>query len=97
MAARKGVVHSAAFKARVAMAALRGDRTASQLASQFGVHAVRIAKWKRRLVEQAAELFEDGRCRRSDPGPDERELYEEIGRLKVELDWLKEKQVAQFD
>jgi len=96
MAARKRVVHSAAFKAKVAMAALRGDRTVSQLGSQFGVHPVQVAKWKRRLVEQAAELFQDGRRRPSDQGPDEKELYEEIGRLKVELDWLKKK-VAQLD
>jgi transposase-like protein len=96
MATRKRVVHSAAFKAKVAMAALRGVRTSSQLASQFGVHPVQIGKWKRRLVEQAAELFQDGRRRTSDPGPDQKELYEEIGRLKVELDWLKKK-AAQLD
>lgn len=96
MAARKRVVHSAAFKARVAMAAVRGDRTASQLASQFGVHAVQIAQWKRRLIEQAAELFEDGRRRARPQGPSNEELYAEIGRLKVELDWLKKK-AAQLD
>lgn len=95
MATRKRVVHSAAFKAKVAMAALRGDRTVSQLGSQFGVHPVQVAKWKRRLVEQASELFQDGRRRASDQGPEEKELYEEIGRLKVELDWLKKK-AAQF-
>jgi len=55
MATRKRSVHSAAFEAEVAMAALRGVRTSSQLASQFGVHPVQIGKWKRRLVEQAAE------------------------------------------
>ena len=96
MAARKRVVHSAAFKAKVAMAALRGDRTVSQLGGQFGVHPVQVAKWKRRLVEQAPELFQDGRCRPSEQGPDEKELYEEIGRLKVEVDWLKKK-AAQLD
>ena len=96
MAARKRVVHSAALKAKVAMAALRGDRTVSQLGGQFGVHPVQVAKWKRRLVEQGAELFQDGRRRQSDRGPEENELYEEIGRLKVELDWLKKK-VAQLD
>lgn len=96
MTTRKRVVYSAALKAKVAMAALRGDRTVSQLGGQFGVHPVQVAKWKRRLVEQAAELFQDGRRRPSDQGPDERELYEEIGRLKVELDWLKRK-AAQLD
>ena len=96
MATRKRVVHGAAFKAKVAMAALRGERTASQLASQFGVHPVQIAKWKRRLLDGAAELFEDGRRRAIPEGPKEQELFEEIGRLKVELDWLKKK-AAQFD
>jgi putative transposase len=96
MATRKRVVHGAVFKSKVAMAALRGERTASQLASQFGVHPVQIAKWKRRLVDGAAELFEDGRRRAVREGPQEQELFEEIGRLKVELDWLKKK-AAQFD
>jgi transposase-like protein len=53
MATRKRSVHSAAFEAEVAMAASRGERTSSQLASQFGVHPVQTGRWKRRLVEQA--------------------------------------------
>ena len=79
-------------KAKAALAAVRGDRTASQLASQFGVHATQIGQWKRRLLEGAPELFSDGRRREAD---DQEaviaELYEQIGRLQMELAWLKKK------
>jgi len=84
--------HSPAFKARVAIEAIRGDKTLSQLGSQFKVHPVQIAKWRKSAMEQLPELFVDGRKRKDEPadaGSDV--LYEEIGRLKVELDWLKKK------
>ena len=80
------------MKAKVALAALRGDRTTAQLASEFGVHATQVAAWKRRLLEGAPALFADGRSSRRDEGtPDEEELYEQIGRLKMEVEWLKKK------
>jgi transposase-like protein len=86
--ARKRRHLAAAFKAKVALAAVREDRTSAQLASAFGVHAAQIAVWKRRLLDGAAGLFEDGR--RSQPaGADEQALYAEIGRLKMEVEWLK--------
>ncbi len=87
---------SAAFKAKVALAACRGDRTQSELSSQFEVHPNQISKWKAHLLEHLTELFEDGRKSRKDDSPDESELYEQIGRLKMELDWLKKKS-AEFD
>ena len=84
--------HSAQFKARVAIEAIRGEKTLSQLGSQFKVHPMQIAKWRKAALEQLPELFEDGRTRKaSDSKPDNDGLYEEIGRLKVELDWLKKK------
>jgi len=87
----------AAVKAKAALAAVRGDRTASQLASQFGVHATQIGQWKRRLLEGATELFADGRRRESeDQEAVVAELYEQIGRLQMELAWLKKK-VARLD
>ena len=89
--ARKRTVHAARLKAKAALAAVKGDKRLSELSSQFGVHSTQIAAWKRRLLEGAAELFEDGRRRKSSNGPDEEELYEQIGRLKMELEWLKKK------
>jgi transposase len=84
-------------KAKVALAAVRGDRTTSQLVSQFGVHCTQIGQWKRRLLEGAAELFSDNR-RREAESQDAlvAELYEQIGRLQMELGWLKKK-VARLD
>ena len=84
------------LKAKVALAAVRGDRTIAQLASQFGIHGNQVSAWKRTLLEHAAELFEDGRRRSQETSSNEQELYEQIGRLKMELEWLKKK-AAQFD
>lgn len=89
---RKRRVLGSALKARVALAALRGDKTTAQLASEFAVHASQVAAWKKQLLAQAAELFEDGRSKRRDESAaDEQELYEQIGRLKMEVEWLKKK------
>jgi transposase-like protein len=84
--------YSPKFKARVATEAIRGEKTLSQLGSQFRVHPIQIAKWRKTAVDQLPELFVDGRKRASQDGEtDSDALYEEIGRLKVELDWLKKK------
>ena len=76
--------HSPQFKARVVIEAIRGHKTLSQLASQFKVHPIQIAKWRKFAVEQLPELFVDGRTRKGaavETGNDA--LYEEIGRLKA--------------
>lgn len=84
--------YSPRFKARVAVEAIRGERTLNQLASQFQVHPIQIGQWRKTALEQMAELFANGRKRRGQDGDVEKDaLYEEIGRLKVELDWLKKK------
>lgn len=84
--------YSAKFKARVTVEAIRGEKTLSQLGSQFKVHPIQIAKWRKSALEQLPELFVDGRTRKGQSGEaDSNALYEEIGRLKVELDWLKKK------
>jgi len=84
--------HSPKFKAHVVTEAIRGEKTLSQLGSQFKVHPIQIAKWKKSAMEQLPELFVDGRTRKSQPQEaGNNALYEEIGRLKVELDWLKKK------
>lgn len=84
--------YSPKFKARVAMEAIRGEKTLNQLGSQFRVHPVQVAHWRKTAVEQLQEIFIDGRKRKKkDNEVDQDALYEEIGRLKVELDWLKKK------
>ena len=84
--------HSPKFKARVAVEAIRGEKTLSQLGSQFKVHPIQIAKWRKSALEQLPELFVDGRTRKiGNSDTDSSALYEEIGRLKMELDWLKKK------
>ena len=88
---RKRRVFGAAFKAKVALAAVRGDKTTAQLASELGVHTSQVTAWKKQLLEQAAGLFEDGRTGRNEQAADEQELYEHIGRLKMEVEWLKKK------
>lgn len=80
------------FKAKVALEAIRGERTLTQLASQYHVHPIQVGQWRKTALEQLAELFVDGRKRKCRDEDSERDaLYEQIGRLKVELDWLKKK------
>ena len=86
---------SGAFKAKVALAAIRGDKTTAELASQFGVHGNQVSAWKKQLLKGALELFADRRTREAN-GAAEEELYEQIGRLKMEVEWLKKKS-AQLD
>jgi transposase-like protein len=90
--------HSSEFKARVALEALKGQKTLNELASEFGVHPVQITQWKRQLQEASAGVFES-----SAPGRREREqeqlveqLYQEIGQLKVEVDWLRKKGISRL-
>jgi transposase-like protein len=76
----------------VATEAIRGEKTLSQLGAQFQVHPMQIAKWRKAAIDQLPELFGDGRTRKAaGDGVDTDALYQEIGRLKVELDWLKKK------
>lgn len=83
--------HSVSFKAKVAIAAVRAQETVAQLSSRYAVHSSQIHQWKRHLLEGAEGLFGTvGRPRKGDT--DEvsvDELYEQIGRLKLELEWFK--------
>ena len=81
--AGKRKVHTSAFKAQVALAAYKGDRTANELAGHYGVHPTLIHAWKKQLVQGAEEIF-------GSPAR-QAELFEQIGRLKMELEWLKKK------
>ena len=90
--ARKRRSFSGAFKAKVALAACRGEKTTAQLAAEYEVHVGQITAWKKQLLERAPELFEDGRGKRAaDDEASDQELYEQIGRLKMEVEWLKKK------
>lgn len=88
---RKRRTFGPAFKAKVALAAVRGDKTTAELASKFKVHANQVSAWKKQLLEGATELFADGRSRKEEASAAEEELYEQIGRLKMEVEWLKKK------
>ncbi len=85
--------HSKTFKSKVALEAVRGIMTSSELASKFGVHPSLIGKWKRTLVDRAQELFISGKSTGDDRDLDviTAPLYQEIGRLKMEVDFLKKK------
>jgi putative transposase len=91
MAKRKQ--HPAAFKAQVALAAAKGDKTINQVAAQFGVHPTLIHGWKKKLLAEATALFE-GAAQARPPEAPQAELFEQIGRLKMELEWLKKKAAA---
>ncbi len=89
---RKRRILGSSFKAKVALAACRGDKTTAQLASEYEVHAGQVTAWKKQLLAGAAGLFEDGRGRKPDESSaDEEQLFEQIGRLKMEVEWLKKK------
>jgi transposase-like protein len=82
--------HSAQFKAKVALEALKGQKTLNELSSQYGVHPNQISRWKQQLQEGVHEVFSNGNQRRTRQEEElKARLYQEIGQLKVEVDWLK--------
>ena len=92
MMSTKRKLHSAKFKAKVALEACRNDKTAAELISRYKISSGQISTWKKVLINDAIQLFESGRSKkRIDETALTAPLYEEIGRLKVELDWLKKK------
>jgi transposase-like protein len=84
---RKRRNHSASFKAKVALAALRGDKTMPELAEQFDVHPNQIQAWRRKLLEQAGQLFERGSKSSGDAEHELKELHAKIGQLTMERDF----------
>jgi len=96
--AKKRTMHSVQFKAKVALEALREQRTVSELAHRYSVHSSQIHDWKKRLLEGVPSVFEQPGARRQDEELQRiPELYEQIGRLQVELEWLKKKHASLRD
>jgi len=94
--AQKRKQYSGEFKFKVALEAAKGTKTMSQLASETGVHPTQIGQWKRQLLEEGVEFFShNGNGKEQRDEKVEAELYEQIGRLKMELEWVKKK-AAQF-
>ena len=84
--------HMAAYKFRVALEALEGSKTISQLSSEHEIHANLIRAWKRQLLEGGPSVFaSNGERKQREQEGQEAELYEQIGRLKMEVEWLKKK------
>lgn len=82
---------SGQYKAKVAFEAIRGVKTVNEIAQEFGVHPTQVGQWKKELQTQASSLFDAKRGPKPDPAANPDRLYSEIGRLKMELDWLKKK------
>jgi transposase-like protein len=78
------------LKAKVAVEAIKGQRTVNEIASAYGIHPHQVTQWKKQALEQLPEIFSNGRARERLVDEELRDrLYQEIGQLKVELDWLK--------
>ena len=84
--------HPAAFKAKVALEAAKQTRTLAELAKAYQVHPVQISQWKKQLLDGIESLFRDGRRREQDESQAiQAALYEQIGRLNMEIEWLKKR------
>ena len=84
--------YDAVFKAKVALEAIKGEQTISEIASKTGVHPNQISKWKKQALEELPGIFSNVRKKHREQSEElESELYKQIGQLKVELDWLKKK------
>ena len=82
--------YTPSLKAKVAVEAIKGNRTAAQIAQTFSVHPNLVASWKKQAIEQLPEIFSGAQTKQQDD-VDKDELFQQIGRLKVELDFLKKR------
>jgi putative transposase len=84
--------HTAQFKFKVALEAAKGEQTRNQIASQHGIHPGQVTDWKQKLLTEGGHLFGQTQTPSAAvQAKQEAELYEQIGRLKMELEWLKKK------
>ena len=81
--------YSAEFKLKAVLAVLKGDKTAAQLAGELALHPMVLSEWKQQFLNSAHEVFDKGKRRGPTQEEEKAELFEEIGRLKMELEWLK--------
>ncbi len=92
MSETKRKIFTGEFKDKVAFEAIRGIKTVNEIGQDYGVHPTQAGTWKKELQEQASSLFDAKRGPKpADPSASPERLYSEIGRLKMELDWLKKK------
>jgi len=85
------------FKAKVAMEAIKGQRTINELAREFSVHPNQISLWKKQMLASAPEVFGSGKDREAEQMEQERDrLYKKVGQLQVQVDWLK-KNIGHLD
>ena len=83
--------YSSEFKAKVALAAIRGEETTNQIASRFGVHPGQVRQWKRQMLENVTAVFDKSKKKEKEREALVEELYKKIGQLKVERDFLARK------
>ena len=84
--------HGADFKSKVALEAIKGLKTVNELSSEYGVHASQINQWKKQVLDELPGIFSSRRAQgRKDQEELTAQLYQQIGQLKVEVDWLKKK------
>lgn len=89
--------HSAEVRAKVALESLKGQQTNAEIGSHFKIHPTQVTKWRKQLIERASEIFSDGRSSKSQSQEElVEDLYKQIGKLNVELEWLKKKSAC-FD
>jgi len=92
MSEKRRKVHSSEFKAKIGLEALKGVKTINEIGQEYGVHPVQVGQWKKAIQEQAKSLFDGKRGPKPVVEHQKPEhLYSEIGKLKMELDWLKKK------
>ncbi len=84
--------HSKEFKARIALDAIKGQKTMSELASEYGIHGNQISRWKKQLLDASPDIFIRGKDKEAEKKEVERDrLYKKVGQLQIEVDWLKKK------
>ena len=84
--------HSKELKARIALDAIKGQKTMSELTSEYGVHANQISRWKKQSLDAAPDVFTQGKDKEAEKQEVEQDrLYKKVGQLQIEVDWLKKK------